>query len=328
MQKEVVSKEVMQELINKLEEIVNNYCWNLEPFSDENINSFFDGTEEEVTYYKSLIVDSIESTSFLWSSKKIAEEIAKSIIESSKYTNNLIKNMSSIKLKYVTSLPTSDISENTIYILKASDGTSKDTLNLYNATDGWITIGDFSISLDDYYNKTEIDSKLDDKANKTEVISNDKIMQTLDSTTNSADTILSTNGLQVELDKKVDKGNIVTTIDSTSTNNEVVGAKAFYDFNINNMLNINAHAGFNIDTYEQPFIAHVNPIYNGVLGTFPNEIEWGSIIQLPAQGYRAQMLITEQGMYYRIMHSGKWLPWYKVNATQVSNTTTFPKETT
>ena len=105
-----VSEEVLQELTNKIQEIVNNYCWNLEPFSDENINSFFDGTEEEVTYYKSLIVDSIESTSFLWSSKKIAEKIAEAIIESSEYTNNSIKNMSSIQLEYVTSLPTSNIS--------------------------------------------------------------------------------------------------------------------------------------------------------------------------------------------------------------------------
>ena len=235
MQKEVVSKEVMQELITKLEEIVNNYCWNLESFTDEDINSFFDGTEEEVTYYKSLIVDSIESTSFLWSSKKIAEKIAQSIIESSKYTNNLIKNMSSIKLKYVTSLPISEISENTIYILKASEGSSKDTLNLYNATDGWISIGDFSISLDDYYNKTEIDSKLDDKANKTEVIANDKIMQTLDSTTNSSDTILSTSGLQTEMDKKanddevIKKTDITTIINSSSTDSELPSALATFN---------------------------------------------------------------------------------------------------
>ena len=233
--KDLVSEEVLQELINKLEEIVNNYCWNLEPFSDENINSFFDGTEEEVTYYKSLIVDSIESTSFLWSSKKIAEEIAKAIIESSKYTNNLIKNMSSIKLKYVTSLPTSKISENTIYILKASDGTSKDTLNLYNATDGWISIGEFTIDLTNYIDRTTYDTDMDLKANADEVISNDKIVQTLDSTTNSSDTILSTSGLQTEMDKKaneddvIKKTDITTTIDSSSTDTELPTAKSVYD---------------------------------------------------------------------------------------------------
>ena len=217
MQKEVVSKEVLQELINKLEEIVNNYCWNLEYFTDSEVDDFFQANSSEITYYNGLINDKIESQNFLWSSKKIAEKIAEAIIESSEYTNNSIKNMSSIQLEYVTSLPISNISKNTIYILKASEGSSKDTLNLYNEIDGWTSIGEFNISLDDYYNKSEIDSKLDDKANADEVISNDKIVQTLDSDTNSADTILSTNGLQIEMDKKANADEVVKKTDITDT---------------------------------------------------------------------------------------------------------------
>ena len=192
---------------------------------------------DEVTFYNGLINDKIESQNFLWSSKHVAEKIAQSIIEANGYTDNMIKNISSIKLSYVTSLPTSDISENTIYILKASDASSKDTLNLYNATDGsWTTIGDFNISLDDYYTKNEIDTKMDLKANKTEVVANDKIVQTLDSTTNSSDTVLSTSGLQVEMDKKanddevIKKTNITTTIDSSSKEDTVPSAKSVYDF--------------------------------------------------------------------------------------------------
>ena len=173
-----VSSEVLQELTNKIQEIVNNYCWNLEYFTPTDIEGFFDGTQQEIDYYSSLIKDDVVSKNFLHSSKQIADDIAQSILEANEYTDSLLKNISSIKLKYVTSLPTSDISEQTIYILKASDGTSKDTLNLYNATDGsWTTIGDFNISLDDYYDKTQVDTKLDLKANKTEVIANEKINQ-------------------------------------------------------------------------------------------------------------------------------------------------------
>ena len=208
-----VSEEVLQELTNKIQEIVNNYCWNLEHFTDSEVDDFFQASADEVTFYNGLINDKIESQNFLWSSKKIAEELAKSIIEANSYADNLVKNISSIKLKYVTSLPTSDMSENTIYILKASDGSSKDTLNLYNATDGWTSIGDFSISLDDYYDKTEIDTKMDLKANKTEVVANDKIVQTLDSATNSNDTILSTSGLQVEMDKKANDDEVIKKTD-------------------------------------------------------------------------------------------------------------------
>lgn len=233
--KDLVSEEVLQELITKLEELVNNYCHNLEYYTDDDVQDFFQASSHEITYYNGLINDNITSKNFLWSSKKISEELANAIIEADSYADNLVKNIASIKLKYVTSLPTSNISENTIYILKASDGTSKDTLNLYNETDGWTSIGDFNISLDDYYTKTEIDTKMDLKANVTEVIANDKIVQTLDSATNSTDTVLSTSGLQVEIDKKanddevIKKTSLVTSIDSSSSNEQIPSAKAVYD---------------------------------------------------------------------------------------------------
>ena len=252
----VVSEEVMQELITKLESIFNNYCWNLEYFTDEEVNGFFQASADEVTFYNGLINDKIESQNFLWSSKHVAEKIAQSIIEANGYTDNMIKNIASIKLKYVTSLPTSEISENTIYILKASDSSSKDTLNLYNATDGWTSIGEFTIDLTNYIDRTTYDTDMDLKANKTEVVVNDKIVQTLDSATNSSDTVLSTSGLQTEMDKKAnssdltshtgntdihittsertawnskeDNSNKTTTIDKNSTDDQYPSAKAVY----------------------------------------------------------------------------------------------------
>ena len=268
----VVSKEVMQELITKLESVFNNYCWNLEYFTDEEVEGFFQGGKEEITYYNGLINDNIESKNFLWSSKKVAEELSKKIIEANDYADSLIGNISNIKLRYVTSLPTSNISEHTIYILKASDGTSKDTLNLYNETDGWTSIGDFNILLDDYYTKTEIDTKMDLKANKTEVLANDKIMQTLDSTTNSADTVLSTNGLQHEVDKKVDKTSIVSSVDSTSTNEQTVGAKLFYD---------NTKASEVVD-----LISYVNTDLFDTTNAIVNVVKCGRNVQLSIQSLK------------------------------------------
>ena len=358
--KDLVSEEILEELIKKLESIINNYCHNLEYFTEDEVNDFFNADSQEITYYSSLIKDDVVSKNFLHSSKQIADDIAQSILEANEYTDSLLKNISSIQLEWCeTNLPTTG-ENNKIYILPVTSGstTTVNTLNIWNNTSNdWVSIGNLEIDITQFYNKSEIDTKMDLKANKTEVVANDKIVQTLDSATNSSDTVLSTSGLQIEMDKKanssdltshtgntdihittsertkwnevdnkVDKTNIATSIDSTSTNNEVVGAKAFYDFNIDNMLNVQANMGFNIDTYQQPFIAHVNN-NSRVLGTFPTEVTWGAIIQLPAQGYRAQMLITEQGMYYRIMNSWTWKPWYKVNATQVTDETTYPKQT-
>ena len=268
----VVSEEVMQELITKLESVFNNYCWNLEYFTNEEVEGFFDGTQQEINYYNSLIKDDVVSKNFLHSSKQIADDIAQSILEANEYTDSLLKNISSIQLRYVTSLPTSEISENTIYILKASDSSSKDTLNLYNATDGWTSIGEFTIDLTNYIDRTTYDTDMDLKANKTEVVANDKIVQTLGSTTNSSDTVLSTSGLQVEMDSKVDKNSIVSSVDSTSTNEQTVGAKLFYD---------NTKVSEVVD-----LISYVNTDLFDTTGAIVNVVKCGRNVQLNIQALK------------------------------------------
>ena len=210
--KDLVSEEVLQELTNKIQEIVNNYCWNLEYFTPTEVEGFFDGTQQEIDYYSSLIKDDVVSKNFLHSSKQIADDIAKSILEANEYTDSLLKNISSIKLEWCeTSLPTTG-EANKIYILPVASGTATvNTLNIWNNTSNdWVSIGNLEIDITQFYNKTEIDTKMDLKANKTEVIANDKINQTLDSTTNSSDTVLSTSGLQIEMDKKANSSDLTT----------------------------------------------------------------------------------------------------------------------
>ena len=214
--KDLVSEEVLQELINKLEEIVNNYCYNLEYFTPTDIEGFFDGTQQEIDYYSSLIKDDVVSKNFLHSSKQIADDIAQSILEANEYTDSLLKNISSIQLEWCeTNLPTTG-ENNKIYILPVTSGstTTVNTLNIWNNTSNdWVSIGNLEIDITQFYNKTEIDTKMDLKANKTEVVANDKIVQTLDSATNSSNTILSTSGLQVELDKKANDNEVIKKTD-------------------------------------------------------------------------------------------------------------------
>ena len=230
--KDLVSEEVLQELTNKIQEIVNNYCWNLEYFTPTDIEGFFDGTQQEINYYSSLIKDDVVSKNFLHSSKQIADDIAQSILEANEYTDSLLKNISSIQLEWcATNLPTTG-ENNKIYILPVTSGsgsTTVNTLNIWNNTSNdWVSIGNLEIDITQFYNKSEIDTKMDLKANKTEVVANDKIVQTLDSATNSSDTILSTSGLQVEMDKKFEKSDILSIIQNTD-NTKVFGAKVVYD---------------------------------------------------------------------------------------------------
>ena len=55
--KDLVSEEILEELIKKLESIINNYCYNLEYYTDNEVQDFFQADSQEITYYNGLIME-------------------------------------------------------------------------------------------------------------------------------------------------------------------------------------------------------------------------------------------------------------------------------
>ena len=234
MSNKVITDDILKKAITELAQLMADNCFEFTPYSSEEIDSLFSLTPEEEAHLTDLITDETVISKYkLWSSYVVNKMLSQSKAECNDYTDKMLTNISNISIKYVDTLPTSDISTSTIYILKNTGG-GNDTLNLYDDTDGtWAVIGDFTISLDDYYKKSEMDTKLGEKANKTEVLLQDKIQTTAGNETH--DNVYSAQLVKTELGKKandnevVKKTDIRTTIDSTSTNDKVVGAKAIWD---------------------------------------------------------------------------------------------------
>ena len=205
----IIDEDVLKLAISNIMQTLSDYIYIEEEYDDDSINSLFDVKDaQELSYYESLIQDSNISSNRIWSSSKVKEEIAKSIIESNSYSDGLLANISSIELKYVTSLPTTGNS-NTIYILKSTD-TNPDTLNLYN--DGaWISIGQFTISLDQYVKTEDMNNALATKANDSEVLKLDKVLTTTTGATN--DNVLSATTTIEELNKKANDDEVLKNTD-------------------------------------------------------------------------------------------------------------------
>ena len=112
----------------------------------------------------------MKATNKLWSSAKVDEAIQSATVEANQYAEQLIGNISSISLEYVTALPT--VGEgNIIYILSGTPN----TLNVYNqSTSAFVTVGDLDVDMSTFYTKNEVDALLDNKANKDEVF--DKVV--------------------------------------------------------------------------------------------------------------------------------------------------------
>ena len=157
-------------------------------------------TTEQLTTLSSIILDSEVRLDKTYSSSKIYSSIKDAIDTSKAYTLSELGKMSGASYKVVTA--TSDMTdERIIYLL--DNGT---TFDMYIVESGTPTkIGDTNIDLSDYYKKTEID--------------NDFLKKT------DANLTYATKN---ELVDKVDKTDITTTIDSTSTNDTVPSTKAVF----------------------------------------------------------------------------------------------------
>lgn len=223
MSDKIVTDDILQKAIQDTIQIIADNIFEFESYSDESIAELFSLTPEEAQHISDLIADTVISQYKLWSSKKVSDELLNTQNEANNYTDSRLANISSISLKYCTALPSVGES-NCIYILKSTDS-NPDTLNLYDGT--WITIGSFTIKLDDFYTKTEVDTKLDLKADKTEILAQDDVIT--DTSLATTSNVLSATTTIEELDKKVDKTSIVTSINSTSTDDTVPSAKAVYD---------------------------------------------------------------------------------------------------
>ena len=217
-----------------LTELVNStYDW--QEYTDEEIGPILELDSTQVAELSAVINDSVTATNKVYSSQHTKELIQESLIEANKYSDDLVANLSNIKLDIVDSLPdSSTVNKSTIYILKDSSGGTNNTLNVWSdTTSAFVEVGKLNVNMDNYYTKSEVDTELAKKANADEVLKPDAIVADL--TTTSGSTTLSTAGLQTELDKKanddevVKKTDIVTTIDSTSTDTKVPSGKLLYN---------------------------------------------------------------------------------------------------
>lgn len=228
------------------------------------------------------------------------------------YTDKLVSNLSRLELKIVTN--EADINKSNILYLHKPDGAT--SYNQYVVIEGnKVLLGTTDISMTDYYTITQADAKFALKTT-TDTLTTEVTNIKSDFTTHKNDADIHTSA--DEKASYVKKTDITTTIDGTSTDTQVPSAKSIFNA-ISKLLECKENTkDLDIDIYEEPFTAHVNS-NSGVLGTFPNGVIWGTIIQLPAKNYRCQMFLAINKMYYRTMNNKVWGNWIEVCTTKVKD---------
>lgn len=101
----------------------------------------------------------------------LVDDLANYYLKSETYTqaevNSLIGAIATLHIEVVQTLPTEDISTNTIYLVPKQTAGQNDTYDEYiYVNNHWEHIGSTDIDLTNYYTKTETDALLDDKVDK------------------------------------------------------------------------------------------------------------------------------------------------------------------
>ena len=101
----------------------------------------------------------------------LVDDLANYYLKSETYTqaevNSLIGAISTLHIEVVQTLPTEDISTNTIYLVPKQTAGQNDTYDEYiYVNNHWEHIGSTDIDLTNYYTKTETDTLLDGKVDK------------------------------------------------------------------------------------------------------------------------------------------------------------------
>lgn len=263
-----------------------------------------------------VISDITLSTNKTMSSVKIDKIIKQCLQDANEYSNEVVNSLTHLVAEKIDFEPTLDNTTDKINTLLLYSANSDNNYTQYlRLTNELLNLGDTSLSLNEYIKVVDADTKYTLKTT-TDTLTTEVTNIKSDFTTHKNNADVHTSA--TEKASYVKKTSIVTTIDNTSTDDEVPSALTVFNV-ISKLLECKENTkDLDIDIYEEPFTAHVNS-NSGVLGTFPNGVIWGTIIQLPAKGYRCQMFLSQNKMYYRTMSNKVWGNWIEVCTTKVKD---------
>ena len=310
----IITSSVFEQGITEIMQDIANNLYEFEEYTEEEVADLMDLSEEEVAELTRVINDTTVALNKVYSNKKVEDLLSELEVTCNKYADEKIGGLANLHLAYVDSLPSVG-EDNTIYILKSTTG--NDTLNLYN--NGWLSIGEFAVSLDNYYDKVEVDALLNDKANANEVVSQSDVVSDMSSVSSS--TLLSTAGLEVELNKKVDKDSIAKVLDDTVTDDEVASAKTVFDSIINKKGECTTIENMNLDTVLKGGLYYVTSSCTNLpydcLGGYMSVLYYDKV----PNDYVNQTLFSWNGkkMYFRCLIGGTWSNWVIFNSSTVAD---------
>ena len=181
------------------------------------------------------VIDNLNlATNTTYSSIKIKTIVDKTLKDAKEYANEVCAALVKLECRKTTTQPTLENSDINIIYLYSADGNAPFQQYLKISETELVDMGSTNINLDGYLTATEITrdyvTKLDFNTLKTEVegkVDKTDIVDNLTST--DTDKPLSANQGKILDDKKLNKADISTIIDSSSTNDKVPSGKAVYD---------------------------------------------------------------------------------------------------
>lgn len=170
-------------------------------YTEDEINSLFDLSEEESVELTKVINDSHIAINKVYSNSKTEERLAEILIEANEFATEQLGKSNFLSIDIVTSVD-EVLDDTVIYLI--DDGTSTNTYNQYVLIGGNVTpLGSTQCDLTNYVTNDQLETKLEDYAKKNEVLSASDIVTTIDDTVTDAQVVGALTVYEATKDKNI-----------------------------------------------------------------------------------------------------------------------------
>lgn len=302
-----ISDVMLKQSVRDIMQTIADNIYEFSSYTDEELADVFDLSDTEAMELQKTINDTIIAKNKVYSNEHTNELLNELEARCNQFTTEQIGKSNKLEKAVITDI-SKVTDENKLYLL-LTDATTN-TYMQYMLINGIVTsLGSTQVDMSGYVKEDDLTTKLADYAKNNEVLKANSVINDLTIVNN--DTVLSSQGTSDELNKKVDKTSMVTSIDITSTDDTIPSTKAVYDYITDNLNGEVINRG-DLFEWAKNQTTNASCFCEESVANLPINGAGSVILTYHGGGIKSMIYINHLYVYKNFFNSVSWSGWQKI----------------